>query len=139
MKRLDGTEIRVEDAKRFRKFVNGHMWTFAKTYAAFCPHEYTLRRYADPEEFAWFARFIHDNGFRARYGKSESTYFIDDETGWYYFVSDADFNEDMSLSTVIGLINRANLGQFEFVEESDLFGTRTVVKRLPKERRQAVI
>ena len=51
------------DHNGFRDFVNRHAWTFAKTYAAFCPHEYLVKKRLPPEEQALFpeaARLIRE-------------------------------------------------------------------------------
>lgn len=135
--RIDGTLIPEADAKRFRELVDNHKWIFAKTYAAFCPHEYTLKRDRwSAESFKWFVKFVWDNGFWARYGKSEAKYFIDNETGYYYFVSPADMTESGEATDIVNLVNRSHLKEFEFVEETSLFGTEVKVKRLPKEQRE---
>lgn len=138
MRRLDGTEIPEEDAKRFRDFVNSHRWVFAKTYAAFCPHEYTLRHEATWNDFTWFAKFVWANGFDATFGKSKSRYFIDQGSGWYYFVFPVDFDEDGNVQRTMTLINRGSLNEFEFVPEETIFGTEYRVKRLPPEKRGTV-
>ena len=136
MKRFDGTMIPEAEAKKFRECVDKHRWIFAKTYASFCPHEYTLKReYWTSEDFKWFVKFVWDNGFWAKYGKNEAKYFIDDETGYYYFVSPADMTDTGEAKTELHLINRSSLKEFEFVEENSLFGTEIKVKRLQKEKR----
>lgn len=138
MRRFDGTEIPEADAEAFRKAVNNHRWIFAKTYAAFCPHEYTLRHEWIWDEFKQFVEFIWHNGFDAYYGKIKQRYFIDQETGWYYFVGEHHFNENGEAirDETLNLINRSNLREFEFVSEESLFGTEYRVKRLPPDRRK---
>ena len=140
MKRFDGTEIAEQDAARFKVLVDSHRWIFAKTYAAFCPHEYTLtREWKNRADFDWFAKFIRDNGFDAYFGKSGAKrYFIDEDGGWYYFVVPEDFDDNGEVVRGIFGINRGSLGQWELVEESDMFGTQYRWKRLPKERRKPV-
>ena len=138
MKRLDGTEIPEADAKRFRKFVDSHRWIFAKTYAAYCPHEYTLRRESDREDFIWFVKFVWSNGFFAKYGKNVSKYFVDEDGGWYYFVFPVDIDENGEVLNSMTLINRGSLNQWELVKEESLFGEEWRWKRLPKERRKPV-
>lgn len=135
LKRQDGTEIPEEEAAKFRKFVDTHRWIFAKTYAAFCPHEYTLQREANWKDFSEFFEFIWKNGFDAYYGSIKQRYFIDNETGWYYFVSENDVDEDGKAQRSANLINRSNLREFEFIVEETLFDTVYRVKRLPKDRR----
>ena len=139
LKRHDGTPIPEDDVRKFRQFVDSHRWIFAKTYAAFCPHEYTLQRESNWEDFAEFFEFIWNNGFDAFYGKKlMQRYFIDYERGWYYFVSYNDVDENGKAQKTATLINRASLKQWELVEEESLFGTTYRWKRLPKERRQPV-
>ena len=38
----------------FRDFINRHEWTLAKTYAAFCPHEYLVMKKLPGEEWPLF-------------------------------------------------------------------------------------
>lgn len=135
MKRFDGTEIDPKDAARFREFVNSHRWIFAKTYASFCPHEYTLRRESNREDFIWFAKFIWENGFWARWGRNKSKYLIDEDGRWYYFVFPVDFDEDDNVLKTMVLINRGSLSEFEFIEEKTLIGSEIICKRIPAERR----
>ena len=139
LKRNDGTIIPEADEKKFREFVNNHRWTFAKTYAAFCPHEYTVRKYCKTGEFEWFIKFIWQNGFFARYGKNSCKYFVDNEAGWYYFVSPVDVDDDGNVRDEMGWINRGSLNQWEIAREENLFGEEYICKRLPKERRKPVI
>ena len=124
------------DLERFRRFVKSNYWQFAKTYAAFCPHEYTLRKWDKTGDFEWFLKFVWDNGFEAWYGKNMCHYFIDEQTGYYYFVSQFDILEDGSVNPKTGLVNRSHVKEFEFVEEITMFGTQTKVKRLPPEKRE---
>lgn len=136
MRRFDGKPISEMDEKRFRMLVENHRWCFAKTYAAFCPHEYTLRKEWRDAEFKWLAQFVWKNGFYARYGKITSKYFIDEETGWYYFVFPNDVDADVNILDSMTLLNRSTLNQFEFVQEETMFGAETICKRLPKEKRK---
>lgn len=138
MRRLDGTEIPEEDARKFRNLVYSHRWIFAKTYASFCPHEYTLKREGWTDvDFKWFVKFVWDNGFWAKYGKNRCKYFVDFETGFYYFVSPADMNDNQTdANSIVSLVNRSHLNEFEFVEEQSLFETEYRVKRLPPEERK---
>lgn len=138
MKRIDGIEVNDEDVKKFRRLANSHRWIFAKTYAAFCPHEYTLRKEWGREDFEWFAKFIRDNGIVARYGKEPKMYFVDEEQEWYYFVIYADFDENGNVVDEMFGVNRGSLRQWEFSEEESLFGKEWRCKRLPKERRRPV-
>ena len=57
---------KMMDHNSFRDFINRHEWTFAKTYAAFCPHEYIVMKKQPVEEWALFpeiAELIRDKGF----------------------------------------------------------------------------
>ena len=99
------------DHNAFREFIHRHEWTFAKTYAAFCPYEYQVMRKQPEEEWPLFpeiARFIRGEGFTAEYGRLGSNrYYIVD--GYYYWTLDRNVEDT-------DLINRAKLSDFEFVE-----------------------
>ncbi len=101
----------IMDQNDFRDFINRHEWTFAKTYAAFCPHEYIVMKKQPAEEWPLFpeiAQFIRDEGFMAEYGRlGPNWYYIVDE--YYYWTMDKNVEET-------DLINRAKLSDFEFVE-----------------------
>ena len=99
------------DHNCFCAFINQHDWTFAKTYAAFCQHEYIVMKRLPEEEHALFpeiAQFIRDKGFVAKYGRLEprSYYIVDD---YYYWTMDKKVEDT-------DLINRAKLTDFDFVE-----------------------
>lgn len=128
--------VSEQDAKRFRRFVSANYWQFAKTYAAFCPHEYTLKKWDKTGDFMWFCQFVWDHGFNGRYGKNPAHYFIDEETGYYYFVPPADTDGNGKVKPEMTLINRSTLKEFEFIPEETMFGTEYVVKRLPPEKRE---
>ena len=108
------------DHNTFRDFINRHEWTFAKTYAGFCPHEYVVMRKLPEAEWPLFpeiARFIREQGFTAEYGRlGPNRYYVVDDH--YYWTLDAKA-EDTSL------INRAKLSDYEF---ADLDG-RKVIRR----------
>ena len=108
------------DHNTFRDFINSHDWTFAKTYAAFCPHEYLVMRKLPETEWPLFleiAQFIRDEGFVAEYGRlGLNWYYIVDDR--YYWTLDPEVNDT-------DLINRAKLSDFEFVED----GEKRVVQR----------
>ena len=109
------------DHDSFRNFVNRHEWTFAKTYAAFCPHEYIVMKKLPREEwplFAQSARLIREEGFTAEYGRlGPNRYYIVDE--YYYWTLDKHTEDTV-------LINRAKLSDFEFV---DMNGKKIVRRR----------
>lgn len=135
---MEQKELTQEEAQRFRRFTKSSYWQFAKTYAAFCPHEYTLRKWDKTGDFMWFCQLVWDKGFWAKYGKNPAKYFVDEETGYYYFVSPGDIEDGPEEKIRLGmsLINRSHVNEFEFVEEITLFGTEVKVKRLPPERRK---
>lgn len=105
----------------FREFIIRHEWIFARTYAAFCPHEYIVMKKQSKDEWPLFpeiAQFIRDEGFVAEYGRlGPNRYYIVDE--YYYWTLDPKV-EDTEL------INRAKLSDFEFV---DVDGRKVVQRR----------
>lgn len=106
----------------FRDFINRHEWTFAKTYAAFCPHEYIVMRKLPGAEWHLFpeiACFIRKKGFIAEYGRlGPNWYYIVDD--YYYWTMDKNIEDT-------DLINRAKLSDFEFVETDGII---TVKRRI---------
>ncbi len=57
-----------------RDFINKFKWTYAKTYAKICPHEYIVKDKIDKgqwDNFAEVVRYIREKGFIANY-KSRS-------------------------------------------------------------------
>ena len=68
-----------------REYFESQNWTFAKTYAAFAPHEYIVRnKVADKEMFDNAVNYILNNGVRMFYYQSERKYlFIG---GHFYWV-----------------------------------------------------
>lgn len=126
-------EMTNEERARASLFIKYHRWIFAKTYAAFCPHEYSLRKESQDQDFKDFAELVWKYGFDARYGKNAGRYLIaDDGSGWYYFVFPGDVDEGQHVKPTMTLINRANLSRWKFVRETDLFGSEIVVKLRPK-------
>lgn len=136
MKRIDGSDIPEVEAIEFKRFVQMHRWTFAKTYAAFCPHEYVMRRDADWKEFNELGKFIWKNGFDAHYGKYTNKCFVDEEGGWYYFMFQEDFDEKTGSTTeAFTIINRASLKEWYLKKETSMFGEVLRWTRKPKETR----
>lgn len=133
---MEQKQLNEKDAKRFRQFVDSHYWQFAKTYAAFCPHEYTMRKWDKSGDFQWFFETVYQNGFDASYGKNKARYFVDYETGYYYFVPHGEVHDGGIMNDGVTLINRSHVNEFEFVEEITMFGPEVKVKRLPKDRRK---
>ena len=96
----------------FRDFVDRFPWTFAKTYAAFAPHEYIVLRKVGLQfkpDFVKAAQFIRDAGFKAFYYKSQRSYFV---LGDYYYWTMDENVEDTDL------INRAKLANYELIDNS---------------------
>ncbi len=115
-----------------RRIVNEHEWKFAKTYAAFCPHEYTLRdKWNNRTDYNNLVNFIWRHGVLAQYGKTEpKIYWFDHESGKYYFIFFEDFDENGHATDKATLINRANISDFEFwIDEDDMVRCKTKPKR----------
>lgn len=95
----------------FQQFIAWHKWTFAKTYAAFCPHEYVVKDRLTEEEkriFEQIVVFIRENGFTAVYGrKGPNHYYTVDEH--YYWTMGAPIEETT-------ILNRAKLSDYTFTE-----------------------
>lgn len=70
----------------FRDFVAKNKWKFAKTYAAFAPHEYVVRGQcvSSDEEFDKAGECIEKNGMTMYYYKAERKYLFLD--GWFYWI-----------------------------------------------------
>jgi len=87
----------------FRKFVQDHHWTVAKT-MPWAPHEYTLRRNCtgpqDESDFERVVLGIRSLGYEEKYGKS--TYIRYDLDGWKYWTMGAPLDQTI-------LINRARV------------------------------
>ena len=100
------------DYTSLHDFINRHEWTFAKTYAAFCPHEYIVMKKQPEEEwplFPEFAQFIRENGFVAEYGRlGPNRYLVVDD--YYYWTLDKNVEDT-------DLINRAKLSDFHFIHK----------------------
>ena len=93
----------------FQQFIARNKWTFAKTYAAFCPYEYVVKDRLTEEEqrvFEQIVSFIRENGFIAIYGrKGPNRYYIVDE--YYYWT----MGEPIEETTIL---NRARLCDYTF-------------------------
>ena len=108
----DGAEV-----AHIRKLIREHRWIFAKTYAAFCPHEYTLRKTWNKDaDFEALIRFIRQNGLDAWYGRMNhaNRYWFDHEGGYYYFIFPDDTDEEGNPSKNTVLVNRAKVTDFDF-------------------------
>ncbi len=95
----------------FKQFILRNTWIFAKTYAAFCPHEYVVKERLPVEEHAVFEQivtFIREQGFIASYGRlgPNRYYTVDD----YYYWTMGEPVKDTNI------LNRAKLVDYEFRE-----------------------
>ncbi len=98
----------------FQQFIARNTWTFAKTYAAFCPHEYIVKDRLSKEEKAVFEEivsFIRENGFEAVYGNlgPNQYYTVDD---YYYWTMGAPIEQTT-------ILNRAKHSDYVFVPAGD--------------------
>jgi hypothetical protein len=80
-----------EALDRARAFIEAAPWTFAKTYARFAPHEYTVRQQCRAQRleagFDDLAQLIEEAGFwRSWGGHRWRTIVIDDQAYWLYRV-----------------------------------------------------
>lgn len=108
-------EFTIADA---RKFIQFHRWQEAKTYAAFCPHEYHMgfwvKRDWDQENFMAFRGFVNQHGFWSKYGKLDNRpYLIVDD---YYYWPLGDSFPNIAF-------NRAKLDDYIFWRETRLDGS----------------
>ena len=95
----------------FLEFIQHTTWTYAKTYAAFCPHEYVVKdRLAEDDKliFEQIVTFIREQGFVATYGRlgPNRYYTVDD----HYYWTMGDPVEETNI------LNRAKLCDYEFRE-----------------------
>ena len=95
----------------FQKFVARNRWISAKTYAAFCPHEYVVKDHLPDDEqrtFEQIVSFIRGKGFIAIYGrKGPNRYYAVDD--YYYWTMGAPIEETT-------ILNRAKLSDYSFTE-----------------------
>jgi hypothetical protein len=90
-------EITSDDRARIRSFIEKHNWISAKTMPQW-PHEYTLRKNANEEEFLWFVFFIRERGYAESFGGQKHIYL--DVDGWKYWTMGSPLDDTV-------LINRA--------------------------------
>ena len=121
MKNLSETVGAPEEVEYIRRIIADHEWRFAKSYAAFCPHEYTQRAgWSNRQDYANLVRFIWKYGVTAQYGKTEpKIYWFDHENGMYYFIYFEDTDENGNATEKAFLINRARIEDYEFWVEPD--------------------
>ncbi len=112
-----------EEIEAVRRTVAEHRWIFAKTYAAFCPHEYTLRKdWENDEEYRQFVHFVWKYGFEAYFGKKTepNIYWFDHENGYYYFVFPEDTDAEGNATEAACLVNRAKITDFDFWKDGEM-------------------
>ena len=100
-----------------RKIVAEHRWIFAKTYAAFCPHEYTLRKdWENDDEYRKLITFVWRYGVEAYFGKKSepNRYWFDHKNGYYYFIFPEDTDDEGNATEEAYLVNRAKITDFDF-------------------------
>ena len=98
----------------FRQFIERNTWIFAKTYAAYCPHEYIVKDRLSEEEklvFEQIVIFIRKKGFEAVYGNlGPNQYYTVDE--YYYWTMGAPVEQTI-------ILNRAKHSDYDFVPADD--------------------
>lgn len=80
-----------EDIQRLIVNLRRADWKFAKTYAAFMPHWYTVgKKWQSIDDFKWTAQAIVTHGRHEQFFKSQPSrrYFYVD--GWRYWIMDPD-------------------------------------------------
>lgn len=93
-----------------KEYFDSQKWTFAKTYAAFAPHEYIRTAgmtVAEKEMFINAVKYIQENGMRMFYYTTERQYLFVD--GWFYWAmwSKEDFSD--------AIINRCRPKDYDIV------------------------
>jgi hypothetical protein len=77
-------QSRRSDLERFRSFVAGARWRFAKTYVESYPHEYSLQRWVDPDAFSNAIRCIEQYGVVESFWRAERKYlYLDERKYWH--------------------------------------------------------
>jgi len=95
-----------------RDFINKHSWTFAKTYADICPHEYIVKDKLDRDDlddFTALVEHIRENGFTAYYKSRSGKYYIVDDH--YYWTMGAPVKDTT-------IINRAKLSDYSLIDNA---------------------
>ena len=111
-----------QELERVRRIIAEHRWIFAKTYAAFCPHEYTLRKeWENDEEFCYLVNYVWRYGLESYFGKKTvaNRYWFDHENGYYYFVFPEDTDEEGNATDNVILVNRAKICDFDFWKDEE--------------------
>jgi hypothetical protein len=95
-----------------RDFINKHNWTFAKTYADICPHEYIVKGKLDRgdlDDFTALVKHIREQGFTAYYKSRSGKYYIVDDH--YYWTMGEPVNDTT-------IINRAKLSDYSLIDNA---------------------
>ena len=124
LKNLTETVGPKNDVAEVQELIRKHNWIFAKTYADFCPHEYTLREKGwSDRDYQKFVNHIWKYGLDACYGKQGfKRYWFDHEGGYYYFIFDEDVDNEGNVQNACTLVNRGGIKYFDFWIERDLLG-----------------
>jgi hypothetical protein len=94
------------------KFVSNFNWTFAKTYADRCPHEYIIKTKIDSVFFSAFediVDYIRKEGFDANFFQNSYKYYILGEN--YYWTMGEPIKDTI-------VLNRAKLSDYKLVDNS---------------------
>lgn len=97
------------DLAQFVRFVEEQDWTFAKTYAVVCPHEYVIRKQYPKQIFEWMVKTIRNLGFEAYFQGAVTTYMIAGD--YYYWTMGAPIEKTI-------VINRARLSDYALIRRS---------------------
>lgn len=110
-----------------KEYFNSQKWTFAKTYAAFAPHEYIIKReVSDKEMFDNAVDYINENGMRMFYYDKEQMYLFVD--GWFYW----GWRDKEHPETQHGIINRCKPEDYDIM----WFKKGTHVKRMAEKQKE---
>lgn len=109
---------RAEDLEEFRRFADGARWRFSKTYAESYPHEYTLQRWVDAEEFWNAIRCIERWGAVEPFWHTRRKYlYVDDRKYWHMGNADSEDPAERP-----GLINRTWLDVSRYRDDARSLG-----------------
>lgn len=107
--------------EELREFVKRYRWTFAKTYAAFAPHEYYVKGKLDSKgqkDFERFVYYIRTKGWDAYFGrnlpKNHQLYIELD--GHYYWTMGSPIEETI-------ILNRSNAADYTIMEDMKIVYT----------------
>ena len=91
-----------------KEYFDSQKWIFARTYAAFAPHEYIVRSKVDDKNlFDMAFNYIEENGIRMFYYKTEKTYLF--VGGWFYW------GGRDSVDDPTAIINRCKASDYDIV------------------------